>query len=388
VAIFQKMNFTSHSGLDLSWKIECDEISNKEWEESRKTTQELNDSIVAGDLPGGTMQILGSGTLKENVNQVRGALTPLMEDLKKLGPEGELAAQIGSGMLNIVDSFDTLSDSTSTTAERLQSVANIIGQIGAIQQASSKAKIAAIDKEIEAEKKRDGKSKDSLSKIAAMEKKKDALARKAFEDNKKMMIAGAIASTAAGVVGALGSKGAGGWGPWNIAMAAMVAAMGLKQVSIIRAQQYSGGSEGGSSTPQSISVGKRDNKVDVSKGVTAGELSYLRGNKGIGTNANNFTPTGGAAGLKSYSQGSFMVGEQGAEVVTTNAPTTITPNDRIGGQNLNANITINAVDAAGVAEVLEGQKGNIINMLQQAAHEHGEEFIEAVNPASYSGAEG
>ena len=57
----------------------------------------------------------------------------------------------------------------------------------------------------------------------------------------------------------------------------------------------------------------------------------------------------------------------------------------MGGQNLNASITINAVDAAGVEDVLMNQRGNIISMIREAAHEHGEEFIEGVNTASYTG---
>jgi len=31
VRLFQEIDFKSHSGLDLSWKIECDCISKKEW---------------------------------------------------------------------------------------------------------------------------------------------------------------------------------------------------------------------------------------------------------------------------------------------------------------------------------------------------------------------
>lgn len=30
--LFQKGDFTSHAGLPLKWKIECDAISDKEWE--------------------------------------------------------------------------------------------------------------------------------------------------------------------------------------------------------------------------------------------------------------------------------------------------------------------------------------------------------------------
>ena len=31
MSIFQKVDFKSHAGLDLSWKIECDGVSKKEW---------------------------------------------------------------------------------------------------------------------------------------------------------------------------------------------------------------------------------------------------------------------------------------------------------------------------------------------------------------------
>ncbi len=29
--LFKSVNFKSHSGLDLSWKIECDVLSDSEW---------------------------------------------------------------------------------------------------------------------------------------------------------------------------------------------------------------------------------------------------------------------------------------------------------------------------------------------------------------------
>ena len=32
MSIFQKVDFKSHAGLDLSWKIECDGVSKKEWQ--------------------------------------------------------------------------------------------------------------------------------------------------------------------------------------------------------------------------------------------------------------------------------------------------------------------------------------------------------------------
>ena len=52
----------------------------------------------------------------------------------------------------------------------------------------------------------------------------------------------------------------------------------------------------------------------------------------------------------------------------------------------NANFVINAVDAAGVQDVLTNQRGNIISMIREAAHDHGEEFIEAVDTNAYGDA--
>ena len=64
----------------------------------------------------------------------------------------------------------------------------------------------------------------------------------------------------------------------------------------------------------------------------------------------------------------------------------VIPNDRLGGGTTNANFTINAVDATGVQEVLTNQRGNIISMIREAAHDHGEEFIEAVDTNAYGDA--
>ena len=90
-----------------------------------------------------------------------------------------------------------------------------------------------------------------------------------------------------------------------------------------------------------------------------------------------------ANGERPY-QASLVGSSQDEELVNLE----VTPNDKIGGQNLNANITINAIDAAGVEEVLTQQRGNIIGMIREAAHEHGEEFIESVGTSSYGGGPG
>ena len=266
-------------------------------------------------------------------------------------------------------------------ADGLAAVGNIISSIGALSAASSKQRIGAVDSEIAAEKKKDGKSKESLAKIAALEKKKEAMERKAFERNKKIQMASIIINTAVAYMKTLGETGF-----FGIPLGAIILGMGAAQLAMVAGTSYQGGgSIASAGAPSEISVGKRDNKVDVSKGASSGETAYLRGQTGTGSNANNFMP-GAAAGMKSYAAGGeILVGERGPEVISPLSPMEITPNDKIGSGTSNVNFTINAVDAAGVEQLLVAQRGNIIGMIREAANEHGEEFMEGVNTNSYGG---
>jgi hypothetical protein len=330
----------------------------------------------------------GGHSFIEKTQAMSRAMTPLFNQLKELGPEGILAAAVGEGGLIIAGSFETITDKTAEMSDRLMAVAQVMQAIGSIAAASAKKKIAAIDSEIKAEKKRDGQSKESLAKIKAMEAKKNAIAKKAFDLNKKIMIATAIASTAAAVVGVLAHE-APKMGFFASIPAMLIAAMGLAQVAIIRRQKFEGGGgeAGIASAPQSISIGKRTNRIDVAARANAGELAYLRGDKGIGSSASQFMPTGGAAGMiRNYAAGGIIVGEQGPEMISPRGGIEVTPNGALGSGTTNANFTINAVDAAGVEEVLTNQRGNIISMIRAAAHDHGEEFIEAVDTNAYGDA--
>ena len=327
-------------------------------------------------------------TTASRIDNIQNATSAMTDALKQLGPEGELVAAAFTGIMSVADAFTAAGEKGATMGDKIAAVGAIINATSAIMQANSKAQISEIDRQIEAEKKRDGKSQESLQKIAAMEKKKEQIERKAFEQSKKMQIASAIISTASGVVGALGDPTV----PVTfarMALATMIGALGMAQVAIIRKQKFQGGSQSSAAAavPQSISVGKRDNKIDVARKATAGELAYLRGEAGMGTTANNFTTVGnGAAGMiKNYATGGVVVGERGPEIIQPTAPMEIVANDKIGGNTSNINFTINAVDAAGVQQVLEGQRGNIIGMIREAAHDHGEEFLEPVDTSAYGG---
>ena len=167
-------------------------------------------------------------------------------------------------------------------------------------------------------------------------------------------------------------------------MIPMTLALGAAQLAIISKAKFTGGSSDAGAAPKTnLSVGKRQNTVDVSRGSSAGELSYMRGERGVGSNANNFTP-GGAMGRKGYAAGGegILVGERGPEVVTPSQKIDVIPNDKLGG-NTNVNFSINAVDASGVEDLLVNQRGNIIRMIREAANENGEDFLTQVDPMAY-----
>ena len=215
-----------------------------------------------------------------------------------------------------------------------------------------------------------------------MKRKKEAIAKKAFERNKKIQMASTIINTATAVMKTMGD---GGFLASPLAMA--VAAMGAMQLAMIAKTQFQSTGGGDVAAPQTaLTIGGRSNSVDVSERASAGELAFLRNQKGVGTSANNFTP-GGAMGRRSYANGAegITVGERGPEIITPAAPVDITPNFAMGGGETNVNFNINAVDGASVQNMLNEQQGNIISMIRQAANDNGEGFLESVDPTVYGG---
>ena len=66
----------------------------------------------------------------------------------------------------------------------------------------------------------------------------------------------------------------------------------------------------------------------------------------------------------------YMVGEGGPETFVPNSAGTIVPSG-IGGQNVNVNFTINAVDTAGFQQLLANERGTIIGMINSAVNQQG-----------------
>ena len=305
-------------------------------------------------------------------------MSPMRDALSELGPEGDLINAAQEGILTLASAFDVVGSSTASAADKMAAVGAAVTAISAIMQASSKAQVAEIDNQIKAEQARDGKSKESVSKIAAMEKKKESIQRKAFEQKKKMDIASAIISTALGITRSLELGGL--IGP---ILAAMTAAMGVAQIGIIKKQTFQGGAGDTPSAPNTaLSIGQRSSNVDVAQNATGGELNYLRGGSTSGTNLGG---AGGAMGRKGYANGGegIVVGERGPEIITPTEPVDITPNFALGGGTTNVNFSINAVDATGVEDLLVNQRGNIIRMIREAANENGEDFLTQVDPMAY-----
>ena len=196
------------------------------------------------------------------------------------------------------------------------------------------------------------------------------------------MIAQAIASTAAGIAATLPIMAIPGMQGFAMALMAMIGTIGAAQVALISKLQFQGNSSDTPSAPNTaLSIGSRSSSVDVAKNTTGGELNYIRGGS---TSGNDLGGAGAAMGRKGYANGGegIVVGERGPEIITPADPVDITPNFALGGET-NVNFTINAVDAAGVEDLLTNQRGNIIRMIREAANENGEDFLTQVDPMAY-----
>tara|TARA_B110000211_G_C14092595_1_gene560059 strand:+ start:1735 stop:6927 length:5193 start_codon:yes stop_codon:yes gene_type:complete len=307
----------------------------------------------------------------ENLDNLRGHLKGMANDMAALGPDGVGPAMMMEGMASIT----TAMDSSKEGSERAQAAISGVAQIMAGAAAS---KVNSLDKEIAAEKKRDGKSSASIAKIKSMEKKKEAIKKKAFDVDKKLKMAGVITATAMGIMEYMAEK--------NPMMAAAVGIMGAAQLAIIGGTSYEGsGSAGaGASGNTKISSGERSNTIDLAKGNnSAGELAYMRGAQGIG-NATDFKPKGAFSGYKNRAAGGYIVGEQGPELFMPEVPGDIIASGQGMGGATNVTFQISTVDASGVEDLLSAQRGNIIGMIREAANEHGEFFLESVDERSYT----
>lgn len=349
-----------------------------------------------------------TGTMGQRIGQatgVGGALNPDTENatigdktaaavnamqpmLDLMGPEGALINSVAQGAIAITDAWSTAfktmgDDGKMSMSAAMEAASATLGALGGMLAQASKDRIAGVDDEIAAEKKRDGNSAASVAKIKKLEAKKEAIKKKAFETDKKVKMAQTVMNTAAGIMNFMSDK--------NIPMAIATGVMGAIQLAVIAGTSYQGGGNSApSGKPEALTMGKRTNTVDLARGNSAGgELAYMRGERGQGTGATNFKPGSAFTGAKYRASGGetagFMVGEQGPEMFIPDRSGRIAPADETAAMSnvSNVNFNISAVDAAGVEDVLVRQKGHIIRMIREAANEHGQPFLETVSDGAY-----
>ena len=366
----------------------------------------------------------------EGLKTLGKSFAPLFEQFGQLGPNGEVVQAVSQGAIAITEAFTRASENISqafadvstrvytstgqissgwedmnleekaTVAKAaFQAAGAVVNQLGNIMAASSQARVQGVDAEIAAEQKRDGKSSQSVAKIAALEKKKEALQKKAFEQNKKMQMAQVAISTAAAIASATAAAAGAAMAAGLAApavfsgtlgmMNSIILATGAAQLALIASTSYQGGgnisSGAGGGAPASVSMGSRSNAVDVSQRASGGELAYLRGARGVGTNANDFTPafTGAKYRASGGETAGYVVGEQGPELFVPETPGRIVPNDDIAqAAPVNVTFSVQAIDANSFNDALATQRGNIISMIREAANSSGEGFLETVDTDS------
>ncbi len=354
------------------------------------------------------------------VSLVAEAFTPFIDELLKLGPEGEVVAAVAQGAVLFAESWIGATQAISqafgvleedggikienigkkfkemATADKIDllmagatAAVQSLNAINSILDAQSRKSVKQVQQQIDIEKKRDGKSAESLARLKELDKKKESMERKAFERNKKIAIANALISTASGMIGVF--RGLEGLTQFPLAAiaAGAIGVLGAAQVALIASQSYQGGGGSPSSgMPSSIGAGERRSSVDLARSQSArGEIAYFRGAQGQG-GPENFTPA--FAGARYRATGGetagYVVGEQGPELFVPQTPGRVVSNDDVGEMSgtANVNFSINAIDAAGVEEVLVSQRGNIIGMIREAANSYGQEFVEGVDTSVYT----
>lgn len=280
--------------------------------------------------------------------------TLAMTSEQELAYQQQIGAQLYENARSALDSFDP---AMGAMFDGLQSFTTALIQVGetsqgvwngvasGIQAAAgvmsfmSQKAIGDIDKQIAAEKKRDGQSEASKKKIAQLE------AKKAKETEKQQRTA-IIANTAVGIMSALATSGniyAG------IALAAVVAGMGAMQLAALDSGSIA--DPAGANSVGKLELGSRENNIDVGQAATGGELSYIRGSKGTG-GIQDFVPR--ARGSMTSPNVSYATGEHGSEVVSSDISKRITTAEEVSNvtktNNTPFNLTINAFDSQSIMD--------------------------------------
>lgn len=267
-----------------------------------------------------------------------------------------LANSIGNFSLAVVANAQDSLDSITTISAGMQ----MVGQMMAY---SANQQISAIDQAIAAEQKRDGKSEESKAKIKKLEAEKTKIQQR--EAKKQIII-----STAVAMMNAAATRP---FLPLGLTMMATAAAAGALSLASASSASSIPSVDSGANTTSYLTVGERQKNVDVSMQASSGELSYLRGDKGIG-NANSFVPR--AEGGMMYPGVSYQMGEHGTEVVTPMVPMKATPNDQLSDGSKTTSgrpiiLNISTMDAASFRDFASNNSTALRDAVELALNENG-----------------
>ncbi|QJA17812.1 tail fiber protein [Salmonella phage vB_Sen_I1] len=267
-----------------------------------------------------------------------------------------LANSIGNFSLAVVANAQDSLDSITTISAGMQ----MVGQMLAY---SANQQISAIDQAIAAEQKRDGKSEESKAKIKKLEAEKTKIQQR--EAKKQIII-----STAVAMMNAAATRP---FLPLGLTMMATAAAAGALSLASASSASSIPSVDSGANTTQYLTLGERQKNVDVSMQASSGELSYLRGDKGIG-NANSFVPR--AEGGMMYPGVSYQMGEHGTEVVTPMVPMKATPNDQLSDGSKTTSgrpiiLNISTMDAASFRDFASNNSTALRDAVELALNENG-----------------
>lgn len=238
-----------------------------------------------------------------------GQLTSQMDGLDSMATAFQSLTLAASGF------GDTASNALQMTSVGLQGFAGLLKM-------TSNAAVSSIDAQIAMEQKRDGKSAESQAKIKQLEAKKIKEQQKAAKQQ-------ILISTAVAMMNAAAN-------PWPLpaiplmATAALAGSLAYSQASSAASNQMAGLNAESMSQSASLKIGERQNTVNVASQATQGELSYIRGDSGVGS-IGSFTPRA-EGGLMTPGM-SYIVGEHGPEVINPMAPVQATSNSDATGKS-------------------------------------------------------
>lgn len=308
----------------------------------------------AGSVP--TIQApTGIGEKQLQDQQLATSMDAINKSFSELSSYNPAMSDMIANVSNLGLAFHQMGEGAATgqqvAAQGMSTVASMLNMV-------AQQTISGFDQQIAAEKNRDGKSAESLKKIQKLEAEK-------AQQQKKAATQQIVMQTAMGITQALASLPP----PVSYAMAATTQLMGM---AALKSQQS------GTSVPSvseasvpSLSLGERDNRVDVSRDATAGELTYIQGGNGVG-NSSNFKPR--QVGNRAPANHSVMLGENGPEVVSFDTPGTVTAQNKVNsGQTSSAGnvYQIYAMDSESFQEFLNRNGNAVANSVEGKLNSEG-----------------